>query len=78
MDKTKVWTSQHGDLPARHRRLLPGEVIGWSLKLRTRAVEAIGCVGAAIVERGFAPATNATLARHVTLRCGALSRHGEE
>ncbi len=56
MDMTKVWTAQHGwvylhvivDCCTR-------EVTGWTLDLRTRAVEAIGCVEAAVIARGIRP-----------------------
>lgn len=55
---TKVWTAQHGwvylhvivDCCTR-------EVTAWTLDLRTRSVEAIGCVERGIVERGVAPRT---------------------
>ncbi len=56
MDMTKVWTAQHGwvylhvivDCCTR-------EVTGWTLDLRTRAAEAIGCVEAAVIARGIRP-----------------------
>jgi hypothetical protein len=52
MDMTKVWTAQHGwvylhvivDCCTR-------EVTGWRLDLRTRSVEAIGCVEQAVTTR---------------------------
>ena len=54
MDMTKVWTAAHGwvylhvivDCCTR-------EVAGWTVDLRTRSVEAIGCVEAAVLARGI-------------------------
>jgi putative transposase len=58
MDMTKVWTAQHGwvylhtivDCCTR-------EVCGWTLDVRTRTEEAIGCVEAALLERQIKPRT---------------------
>jgi putative transposase len=56
LDMTKVWTAAHGwvylhvivDCCTR-------EVAGWTLDLRTRSTESIGCVEAAVIARGIAP-----------------------
>ena len=58
MDMTKVWTAQHGWV---YLHVIidccTHEITGWTLDLRTRAVEAIGCVETGIVERNVAPRT---------------------
>lgn len=56
IDMTKVWTAQHGwvylhvidDCCTR-------EVPAWTLDLRTRSAEAIGCVEAGLLERAVRP-----------------------
>jgi putative transposase len=56
MDMTKVWTAQHGwvylhvivDCCTR-------EIPAWTLDLRARAAEAIGCVETGVIERGVRP-----------------------
>lgn len=58
MDMTKVWTAAHGwvylhaivDCCSR-------EIAGWSIDVRTRDDEAIGCVEQALLERGVQPGT---------------------
>lgn len=58
MDMTKVWTAAHGwvylhviiDCCTR-------EITGWTLDLRTRSVEAIGCVEGALLDRDVGPET---------------------
>lgn len=58
MDMTKVWTAQHGwvylhaivDCCTR-------ELVAWTLDVRTRSAEAIGCVEIAVIERGVRPQT---------------------
>lgn len=56
MDMTKVWTAQHGwvylhvivDCCTR-------EIPAWTLDLRTRSPEAIGCVEAGLLDRHVRP-----------------------
>ena len=56
MDMTKVWTAQHGwvylhvivDCSTR-------EIPGWRLDVRTRAVEALGWLEAAVIDRAVPP-----------------------
>lgn len=53
MDMTKVWTAQHGWIYL-HAIVdcCTRELVAWTLDLRGRTVEAIGCVQAAMLERG--------------------------